>query len=105
MRKEDREAGMCMKKTSWMVALKEFYEPEDVGRYFDEVSKVKNFRGDMRIIPPEDFFTKEVLKKGMALYRAGQIDKLQSEVDYLRVIKIPELLEQIKTIEDEMVIV
>ncbi len=74
MEEIDIETAKRLKNRMWTPGLKEFYEPEDVIRYFDEVDRL-NINRLSGVIPPQKFFTEEVLKEGLALLRIRNIKR------------------------------
>jgi len=100
MEQIDIDAAKVLKNRMWLASLKDFYEPEDVLRYFDEVDRIKPFRiskyESFDIHPPENFFTSETLKKGLVLVKERRIRHLQEELDTLRNIKIPKIENELK---------
>jgi hypothetical protein len=79
-----------MKNKGWHSHLKEYYQPEDVLRYYYEVREIKTSSG-IEIRPPEDFFTDDVLKKGLNLLNVEKIKEVKARINYLRQIELPKL--------------
>lgn len=105
MDNKDIESAKRLKNTMWTPSLKDFYEPEDVVRYYDEISRLDRFpRGygqELQITPPDKFFTEEVYEKGMELRKERYIKELRSDIAYLEEVKIPNLKEELKRVLEE----
>lgn len=103
METKDIESAKRMKNTMWTPAFKEYYEPNDVLRYFEErkTQQRKSFAFNQKVkfIEPEQFFKKEVLEKGLALLKSKKLSELKNELGYIKEIKIPELEKQILRFE------
>lgn len=100
MEQIDIDAAKVLKNRMWLASLRDFYEPEDVLRYFDEVDRLELPRiskyESFGIYPPENFFTAEILEKGLVLVKERRIQYLQEELDTLRNIKIPKIENELK---------
>ena len=103
METKDIEAAKRMKNTMWRPAFKEYYEPNDVLRYFEErgIQQRQSFTFNQKVkfIEPEQFFKKEVLKKGLELLKSKKLSELKNELGYIKEIKIPELEKEILRLE------
>lgn len=100
MEVEDIEAAKRMKNRGWYGALKEFYEPEDVIRYYDEVENTLYSPGYV-IQPPERFFTSDVLKEGWVLLKERDLSRLKGRLTYLKEVEIPKLEKEIRNFSAE----
>jgi len=100
MEQIDIDAAKVLKNRMWLASLKDFYEPKDVLRYFDELERLEPPRiskyESFDIHPPENFFTSETLKKGLILLKERRIRNLQEELETLRNIKIPKIENELK---------
>lgn len=100
MDKKDIEVAKRLKNTMWTPALKDFYEPEDVVRYYDEISRLdripKRYGQEANVMPPNKFFTEDVYTKGMELRKNRYIQQLRNDIGYLEKVKIPKLKEELK---------
>lgn len=100
MEQIDIDAAKIMKNTMWLASFKDFYEPKDVLRYFDELKRLEPPRiskyESFDIHPPENFFTPDTLKKGLILLKERRIRNLQEELETLRNIKIPKIENELK---------
>lgn len=92
---KEEEIRRKMVKTGWFKTLKEYYESEDVIRYYKEVEEIMNTtdykQNLLKIAPVENFFTEEVLKQGLELLKQRDLDTLKKELEYLKQVKIPQL--------------
>lgn len=79
MEEIDIEAAKILKNRMWTPGLKEFYEPTDVIRYFDECDRLYNRHFPTAFVPPLKFFTEEVLKEGLRLLRERNIERLNRD--------------------------
>lgn len=87
----------------WTPAFKEYYEPNDVLRYFEErgIQQRHSFAFNQKVefIEPEQFFKEEVLKKGLELLKSKKLSELKNELGYIKEIKIPKLEKEILRFE------
>lgn len=96
---DELSAKIRMKNKGWFPALKEFYQPEDVLRYYSEVDRINQRNTEQIVImPPEKFFTEDVLKEGLKLLNADRIKQLKGRVNYLKEKEIPELEAEINAL-------
>ena len=100
---DELSAKIRMKNKGWFPILKEFYEPIDVIRYYNEVDTV-NQLGTERIAihPPEKFFTTDVLKEGLKLLKTEKIKRLKERINYLKEKEIPELEADINALSKQI---
>jgi len=105
MGKKDIEIAKRLKNSVWSIDFKEYYEPNDVVRYFEERRRYKIqtaaclFKSELTFIEPEEFFKKEVLIQGLAMIKSKQLSKLKNEIHYINAIKIPDLEREILRLE------
>lgn len=100
------EAAKRMKNTVWSPGLKEYYEPEDVLRYYSERAiqleqshHSRRYNCDpIQVFGPETFFTKQVLKEGLRLQKEKVIDTLKNDIAYLEEVKLPDLKKRLEKI-------
>lgn len=100
---DELSAKIRMKNKGWFPALKEFYEPIDVIRYYNEVDRV-NQLGTERIAihPPEKFFTTDVFKDGLKLLNSDRIKQLKARINYLKEEEIPKLEAEINALSKQI---
>lgn len=100
---DELSAKIRMKNKVWFPALKEFYEPEDVIRYYDEVGRInQRVPEQITIHPPEKFFTTDVLKEGLKLLNTEKIKRLKERINYLKHKEIPELEDEINALSKQI---
>jgi hypothetical protein len=96
-------AKIRMKNKGWFPALKEFYEPIDVIRYYNEVDRInKRVSEQIAIHPPEKFFTEDVLKDGLKLLNIEKIKRLKERINYLKYKEITELEDEINALSQQI---
>lgn len=100
---DELSAKIRMKNKGWFPALKEFYEPIDVIRYYNEVGMVNQIGTErIAIHPPEKFFTEDVLKEGLKLLNTDRIKQLKGRINYLKQKEIPELEAEIDALSKQI---
>ena len=102
MDKKDIETAKKMKNKMWLSSLKEFYEPEDVLRYYEEASEIKRLNPKQKILAAEDLFTDATIKAGNKLYKAKLISRAKTRLNFLLRIEIPELRQEIKRLKSKV---
>lgn len=100
---DELSAKIRMKNKGWFPTLKEFYEPIDVIRYYNEVDIINQRNTEQIVIlPPEKFFTTDVLKEGLKLLKTEKIKRLKERINYLKEKEIPELEAEINALSKQI---
>lgn len=84
---EEKEllAKIRMKDKGWYPSLKDFYEPKDVVRYYNETDRINSFnKKETSILPPDKFFTEKVFQEGLKLLNLEKIKNLKEKINYLK---------------------